>query len=159
MKTGKPTYTIEGKSSENDPYFEPSELLAIAFCGAASFLAEHPDISAEKRAAVEKMIAEERAKKEDELKTIMRRYKVALNQAKIFQARNQDEDCPIVLDRLDPTVDAPGFVKLSAEDLHFKDEKLLKAIAGASSVDVKTIEIELDDGFVYQPELTLWFKV
>ena len=159
MKNKGHTYEIEGKATAADPYFEPVELLAIALGGAEEFLAEHPDIAEDKRAALQKMIAEERTRKTAELKTVMRRYSVALNQAKIFQARNQDEDYLVELTRQEPTVDAPGFIRLTAEDFHFRDAKLLKAISGASSVDIKTVEIELDDGFVYQPEFTLWFKV
>lgn len=159
MKEEKSRSAIqENTLEEQDTVFEPWEVIAIAFGGAEKFLAEEPNLSEEKIAALHEIIEKERQERTEKLKTIMRRYTVALNQAMIFQARNED-DSSILLQRCPPTIDEPGFVKLSADKLHFKMVSLLKAIGGASFVDIKTIEVEERDEKTSRPEITLWFSV
>lgn len=157
-KKGK-AIVIEGTAKPGDVVLEPHELMQVVMRGAASLLEEYPDMSDEKRALVNKLIQEERAQKAEQLKTVMRRYKVALNHAKVYQARYQDDDYVIQLDRKEPSVDEEGYIKLTAEDFDFRDEKLLKAFAGASKINIHTEEAETEDGYEYRVALALQFRV
>lgn len=157
-KKGK-TIVIEGTAKPGDPVLTPAELLELALGGADAFLENHPDLSPEMRASVMKTRENQRKMKEEQLKTVMRRYKVALNHAKVYQARYQDDDYVIQLDRKEPSVDEEGYIKLTAEDFDFRDEKLLKAFAGASKISIQTKEVESEDGFEYWPQLIMQFRV
>lgn len=153
------TIVIEGNAKPGDPVLAPAELLELALCGADVFLENHPDLSPEMRASVMKTRENQRKAKEEQLKTVMRRYKVALNHAKVYQARYQDDGYVIQLDRKEPSVDEEGYVKLTAEDFDFHDARLLKAFAGASKINLHTEEEETQDGYEYRVALVMKFAV
>ena len=85
-------------------------------------------------------------------------FQAALCTAEKYCRDWQDEDYVVHLEHGEPAADQSGYIKLWAEDLEFCHDEILQVFTAASSVQIQTIEVEVENSYVFVPEVTFWFQ-